>query len=99
MTATEALALLEKFRLGKVTSAEVLHAFQAPPIQDLGFAQLDMHRALRKNFPEVVFGEGKTPHQVAEIARTLSRSEKQVLITRVTKDHAAAVRKKNKTAV
>jgi NCAIR mutase (PurE)-related protein len=99
MTATEALALLEKFRLGKVTSAQVLHAFQAPPVQDLGFAQLDLHRSLRKNFPEVVFGEGKTPQQVAEIAHTLSRNEKRVLITRVTDQHASAVRKKVKAAV
>jgi NCAIR mutase (PurE)-related protein len=99
MTATEALALLEKLRIGKVTSAEVLHAFQAAPVHDLGFAQVDMHRALRKNFPEVIFGEGKTPRQVAEIAQTLSRSERRVLITRVNQAHAAAVRKKIKGAV
>lgn len=94
MTAAEALALLEKFRLGKVTSAEVLHSFQAAPVHDLGFAQIDTHRALRKNFPEVIFGEGKTPQQVAEIAQTLSRNEKRLLITRVGEEHAAAVTQK-----
>jgi pyridinium-3,5-biscarboxylic acid mononucleotide synthase len=99
MTAAEALALLEKLRIGKVTSAEVLHAFQAAPVRDLGFAQVDLHRALRKNFPEVIFGEGKTPKQVTEIAQTLVRNEKRVLITRVTAEHAAALKKKIKNAV
>lgn len=99
MTAAEALALLEKFRLGKVTSAEVLHSFQAAPVLDLGFAQIDTHRALRKNFPEVIFGEGKTPQQVAEIAETLAGNEKRLLITRITEQHAAAVKGKMANAV
>jgi len=99
MTAAEALALLEKFRLGKVTSAEVLHAFQAAPVHDLGFAQIDAHRALRKNFPEVIFGEGKTPQQVAAIAEKLAQDEKRLLITRVNEQHAAAVREKIGSAV
>lgn len=99
MTSVEALALIEKLRKGKVSPADVLRAFQNAPIRDLGFAQVDHHRALRKNFPEVIFGEGKTPAQVAAIAATLARSEKRVLITRVDKRHAAAVRKKIKQAV
>ena len=63
--------MLERFRRGKADSAEVLHAFQAAPLKDLGFAQVDTHRALRKNFPEVIFAEGKTPQQVVGIAQAL----------------------------
>ena len=99
MTAAEALALLEKFRLGKITAAEVLHSFQAAPVHDLGFAQIDTHRALRKNFPEVIFGEGKTPEQVAAIAEALVCNEKRLLITRAGEQHAAAVREKIPGAV
>src|SRR5437016_3892926 len=71
VTATEAIKLLEKFRAGGVGREQVLRAFQAAPVADLGFAQVDTHRALRKGFPEVIFGAGKTPEQVVKIAATL----------------------------
>ena len=61
VTTAEAIRLLEKFRAGGVGRDEVLRAFQAAPVADLGFAQVDTHRALRKGFPEVIFGAGKTP--------------------------------------
>ncbi len=99
MTSSEAIALLEQFRAGKISRDKVLHAFQAAPTADLGFAQVDTHRALRKNFPEVIFGEGKTPAQVTEIASKIVERESRVLITRVTEAHAKAVRKKIKYAV
>src|SRR6266480_3843529 len=92
VTTKEASELLNRFRAGKVGAAEVLHAFQAEPVADLGFAQVDLHRSLRKNFPEVVYGEGKTPAQVAAIAERIARSEKRFLVTRITAEHARAVR-------
>ena len=64
MSPTDALTLLERFRNGQVPAEQVLHAFQAAPVVDLGFAAVDQHRALRKGFPEVIFGAGKTPEQV-----------------------------------
>jgi NCAIR mutase (PurE)-related protein len=99
VTSSEAIALLEKFRAGQIGRDKVLHAFQAAPLADLGFAQVDQHRALRKNFPEVIFGEGKTPAQVTEIAKKILETEPCLLITRVNGDHAQAVRKKIKCAV
>ena len=89
--------MLSRFRAGKVSAAEVLHAFQAAPVADLGFAQIDLHRSLRKNFPEVVYGEGKTPAQVAAIAERIGRSEKRFLVTRITAEHARSVRRKIKS--
>ena len=56
------------------------------PYEDLDFAQLDHHRALRTGFPEVVFGLGKTPQQVAEIAEGLAAKADRLLITRVGQD-------------
>ena len=99
MTTTEAIKLLEKFRAGGVSREKVLHAFQAAPVADLGFAQVDTHRALRKGFPEIVFGAGKTPQQVAAIAQRLLEGEQRILITRITSEHARILRRKFKAAV
>ena len=52
------------------------------PYQDLGFAKIDHHRAIRKGFPEVVFGEGKTPEQVASIGETVLGRSDRLLVTR-----------------
>ena len=99
MTSTEAIELLEKFRAGQITGKKVLHAFQAAPVADLGFARVDLHRSLRKNFPEVIFGQGKTPAQVARIAARIGATENRLLVTRVTSEHARAVRKELKGSV
>jgi pyridinium-3,5-biscarboxylic acid mononucleotide synthase len=99
VTTVEAIQLLEKFRAGGVGRDKVLHAFQAAPIADLGFAQLDTHRSLRKGFPEVIYGGGKTPAQVVKIAAKLVEHGDRVLATRVTPEHARALRKKFKHAV
>ena len=99
MTTAEAIQLLEQFRAGGVGRDAVLHAFQAAPVADLGFAQVDTHRALRKGFPEVIFGAGKTPAQILKIATTLVAHEQRVLITRITAEHARALRKRFKHAV
>jgi NCAIR mutase (PurE)-related protein len=99
MTTAEAAQLLEQFRAGRVPREKVLHAFQAAPVADLGFAQVDTHRALRKNFPEVIFGAGKTPEQVVKIATKLLELDQPVLVTRITAEHARALKKKFKLAV
>src|SRR3974390_2152427 len=98
VTTTEAIQLLEKFRAGGVGRDKVLQAFQAAPVADLGYAQVDTHRALRKGFPEVIFGAGKTPAQVAGIAAKLLERDQNVLTTRITAEHAKLLRKKFKRA-
>jgi len=99
MTETEAIRLLESFRAGQTGRAEILRAFQAAPVADLGFAQVDTHRALRKGFPEVIFGAGKTRAQVVRIAAKILADEQRVLVTRVTPGHFRALRRKFKNAV
>ncbi len=99
MTATEAAALLDRFQRGEVPRDQVLRAFQAEPLVDLGFAQVDTHRALRKGFPEVIFGAGKTPAQVVAIAERIVAANDRVLITRLGEAHVKALRKKFRKAV
>ncbi|MSU36094.1 MAG: nickel pincer cofactor biosynthesis protein LarB [Pedosphaera sp.] len=69
------------------------------PLADLGFAQVDLDRARRKGFPEVIYGSGKSPAQVVGIATTLFRAHGRVLITRIDAAHVRAVRKHFRTAV
>lgn len=99
MTTTEAIQLLEKFQAGGASCDQVLRAFQSAPVADLGFAQVDTHRALRRGFPEVIFGAGKTPGQAVKIAAKLLEREQRVLVTRVNIEHARALKRKFKMAV
>jgi NCAIR mutase (PurE)-related protein len=96
VTTTEAVKLLEKFRAGGVGRDALLRAFQAAPVADLGFAQVDTHRALRRGFPEVIFGAGKTPEQVLKIAIKVLDHDQRVLITRITDEHVRVLRRKLK---
>lgn len=99
MTSAEAIDLLEQFRAGRISRDRVLRAFQSAPIADLGFAQVDTHRALRKGFPEVVFGAGKTQAQVLAIVRKLYQHEQRLLVTRVSPEHAQAIRARFRGAI
>ena len=99
MTPEEANKLLEKFRAGKISQKKVLAALGKEPVSDLGFAQVDQHRALRQGFPEVIYGSGKTPAQVTKIATEILKQNDRVLITRIEVTHAKALKKKFKKAV
>ena len=99
VTATEAIELLDRFRAGKISRDQALRAFQTAPVADLGFAQVDTHRALRKGFPEVIFGAGKSPEQVVRIATKILKHERRILVTRVSGEHTRALRKKFRLAV
>jgi len=68
----------------------VLRSFQAAPVADFTFATVDTHRALRKGFPEVIFGAGKTADEIVQIATAILARETRLLITRITPEQAAA---------
>lgn len=99
MTPEEAAQLLEKFRAGNISLEKALAALGKEPVTDLGFAQVDQHRALRQGFPEVIFGSGKTPVQVMKIAGEILKQSDRVLITRITGDHFNVLQKKFKKAI
>ena len=83
MRPAELRALLARVRRGAVAPAEAARAIEAAPIEQLAFATLDHQRALRTGFPEVIFGQGKTPAQLVTIARRLHARSRIVLATRV----------------
>jgi NCAIR mutase (PurE)-related protein len=69
------------------------------PYEDLGYAALDHHRALRTGFPEVVFGQGKTPEQTAAIAERLAAQGDRLLVTRTSLEAYRAVKERLPDAV
>ena len=74
--------LLEGVAAGTTTIEAAVDELRLLPYEDVGFAKIDHHRALRDVLPEVVLGEGKTPQQVAEIAARLAERADRVLVTR-----------------
>jgi NCAIR mutase (PurE)-related protein len=75
-------ALLEGVRSGTVTPDAAVAAMRNLPFEELGFAKVDHDRSWRKGFPEVILCQGKTPHQIAEIAHSLHRAGSTLLATR-----------------
>jgi len=76
---------------GKTTVEAAVAALSRLEVEDLGFAKVDHHRSLRCGFPEVVFGERKTPAQVVRIARSLLERSDRLLVTRVSEEAAGAL--------
>jgi len=87
-------SLLEQVRAGALDIDGAMTRMRHLPFEDLGFANVDHHRALRHGIPEVVFAKGKTPDQVIAIAERLLDTANNVLITRADSECAAAVLKK-----
>jgi NCAIR mutase (PurE)-related protein len=85
--------LFKRVATGKVAPEQALESLKFLPYEDLGFARVDHHRVLRKGFPEVIFGQGKTPKQIQRIAQSLRDQGAAVLVTRVNPDKAKAVRR------
>src|SRR5213593_1162314 len=83
--------LLERVRAGEASVDAALDELRALPFRELGFATVDHHRHLRRGFPEVVFGPGKTPEQIVAILAELGRGGANCLVTRVTAETAAIV--------
>jgi NCAIR mutase (PurE)-related protein len=84
--------LLEAVRSGVVDIDAAVERMRHLPFEDLGYAKLDHHRALRHGLTEVIFGKGKTPQQVAGIAERLLDKSANLLITRADESIAAGLR-------
>jgi NCAIR mutase (PurE)-related protein len=83
--------LFENVRAGATGVDEAIERMRHLPFEDLGFAKVDHHRALRHGMPEVIFGLGKTPAQIVAIAGALLERSENVLITRTTPEAARTV--------
>ena len=85
--------LLDTVQNGQVTVDEALERLRLLPYEDLGYAQLDLHRALRNGMPEVVFCQGKTIEQAAAILKRLWEHHERVMGTRASPDMADGIQK------
>lgn len=85
MNREDIIRLLERLQSGEVGRDAVVDALRAGPFrtEQLPFADLDHHRALRQGLPEVVYGEGKTSDQIVEITRRLAQGGQPILVTRL----------------
>ncbi len=98
MNQTDLLKILEAVESRKLSPGAALERLRHLPFEDLGFAKIDHHRALRQGFAEVVFAKGKTPQQVAEIVRAMLQkkdSRHNILVTRASPKVFSAVKKTN----
>src|ERR1700732_996840 len=83
--------LFEQVRKKRLSPDEAVERLRHLPFEDLGFAKIDHHRALRQGMPEVIFAQGKTPRQVADIFTRLAAHGGNVLATRASEEQFAAV--------
>jgi len=83
--------LFEEVRKGRLSADQAVERLRHLPFEDLGFAKVDHHRALRQGMPEVIFSQGKTPQQVAGIFSRLAQQGGNVLATRATEEQYSAV--------
>ncbi len=94
MTSDAIKKLFDQVKRGKLSSEEAVQKLRHLPFEDLGFANVDHHRALRVGMPEVIFGPGKTPQQFREIFARLAQHGHNVLGTRVSEGQFRAVKRK-----
>jgi hypothetical protein len=97
MTRLELQSLLQEVHSGRLTPEaahdRILQYLRQLPFEDLGFARVDHHRRLRQGFPEVIFGPGKSPDQVAAIAERIVAAGESLLVTRTSREAFEAVKR------
>jgi len=94
MEKLETLELLRQVRDGSLTPEDAVYKLKTKPFEDLGYAKVDHHRALRQGTTEVIYGAGKTAEQIIGILKNLDEGgQKRVLVTRLDAEKASAVQK------
>lgn len=84
--------ILEAVKTGELTTDEALLKLKTEPFEDLGYAKVDLHRALRKGVPEVIYGAGKTAEQISGILSSMKEhGQDRVIITRLTPEKAGEI--------
>ncbi len=85
------IKLLESVADGKTSTHDATGKLQHMAFEDINYAHIDHHRSLRKGFPEVIFGEGKTAEQIAGIMEKMIPQENIILVTRIDRQKADLV--------
>jgi NCAIR mutase (PurE)-related protein len=91
--------ILDRVASGRLTPAAALGELKDYPYRDLDFAKVDHHRELRKGFPEIIYGLGKTPDQILKIALEILKKGSNLLATRVEPEVYKKIRSKIPKAV
>jgi NCAIR mutase (PurE)-related protein len=84
--------LIDNIRNGTIGVDEALAKLRDLPFEDIGFAHIDHHRALRRGFPEVIYGWGKKAEEIVEIIRKMVEKEENILVTKLTDDKAKIIK-------
>jgi NCAIR mutase (PurE)-related protein len=87
------LQTLENVKSGKISVSEAIEKLSILPYEEIGCAKIDHHRSLRKGFPEVIFGRGKTTEQIAVISEHLIAHSERLLVTHASHEAFVAVKK------
>jgi NCAIR mutase (PurE)-related protein len=98
MNADTLKKILAAVSTGKTSIDDALSSLKHLSVEDIGYAQIDHHRSLRKGFPEVIFGQNKTTDQIIGIMERMIQWEKIILVTRIDEDKADVVLSKFPTA-
>ena len=85
--------LLKQVQKGALSVESAVQTLKTLPFEDIGFATIDHHRAMRKGFPEVIFGEGKTAGQIIGIMKKMAVHKSHVLATRIDEKKAKLIKK------
>ena len=93
MDSERLLQLLKEVRERKTSIGQAVARLRHMPYEDLGFAKVDHHRAIRQGFPEVILGQGKGPKEIAGIIRALRRQKTNILVTRVSPEKMTSLKK------
>ncbi len=89
---SEIKSILKAVQDGKLAIEDALIKIKAEPFEDIGFANIDLHRKIRQGVAEVIYGAGKTPEQIIAIAETMQKNgQHTILITRLGEDAAKIV--------
>lgn len=84
-------SILQRVQTGEISPNDAAGQLRKLPFENLGHSRVDHHRSLRNGYPEVIFGEGKLPAQVVEIAQSLAKNCQTVVVTRATPGQVDAV--------
>ena len=91
--------LLQQVQDGKLAVNDAVEKLKHLPSEDLGFANIDYHRELRRGYPEIIFAEGKTIPQITGILQSMIKRDNNIMITRATPEEYRAVQEIEPAAV
>jgi len=91
MNENKLIKILESVSKGQISVQTAAKELSHYNTEDINFANIDHHRSLRKGFPEVIFGEGKTPEQIIGIMQSIISQENIVLATRIDQEKSKKI--------